>query len=335
MIRIRRTLTTGLTLLFFGWSSVVVAESVTTARRERSQLECEPIARVVNNGDRHYQAKSFLCSGDRLQPVPNKSVEVLCYASGNFLQLKTSTTITTDKCRTQAEKVSPCTPGNPSLCKKTRGPEAEDNRPTLISPYSSSILDNRPELSWYAVKGATSYTVQFNGEGISWQKTVTDTKLTYPTHKPGLRAGSVAKVIIVANSGKSYLSESNAILNVLAASEANQVLTAIERIKSLNLSADETAFDLNAVYRSQDLLTEAINTLKTRISAGSNNPVLYRVLGDRYLEAGLPDYAKQEFTTAATLAQKADNEAELALAQAGLRRASLHSQLPTRINGDQ
>jgi predicted Zn-dependent protease len=177
--------------------------------------------------------------------------------------------------------------------------------------------------------------VKFNSEGIGWQKTVTDTKLTYPTQKPALRAGSVTKVTIIANFGNSYLSESNAILNLLTSSEAKQVRAAIERIKSLNLSPDERAFDLNAVYRSQDLLTEAINTLKARTSAGSNNPTIYRILGDRYLEAGLPFYAKQQFTTAAALAQKAENEAELALAQAGLKRAKLYSQLPTKMNGDQ
>ena len=63
--------------------------------------------------------------------------------------------------------------------------------------------------------------------------------------------------------------------------------------------------------------------------------MLYRVLGDRLLEVGLPEEAKREYTRATLLAKRADNSTELAKAQAGLQRIQLYSQLPTRTNGSQ
>lgn len=329
---IERSLAIGLILLLGNWSSAIAAQPL--SRRDRSQLGCEPIGRVVSNGDHRLAAGSLVCARDRLQPINRGFVEVLCYINPkNFLRLQGG--VVSNKCKPEAKKVRPCTPQNRSFCDKPKGPEEEGNRPTLINPYSSSILSNRPELSWYPVKGATSYTVEVSGEGVNWRKTVVETQLLYPKEQPDFGFGNAYKVEIIANVGDSSISASTAVLNTLTQSEAEQIRTAVKQIKSLNLPEDEAAFDLDVVYRSQDLLTEAIGVLKARIQADSRNPIVYRVLGDRYLEVGLPDYAKREYTIATRLAQTANDVAELAKAQAGLKQAELYSQLPTRRNAAQ
>ncbi|MCC5612325.1 hypothetical protein LC612_37795, partial [Nostoc sp. CHAB 5834] len=67
------------------------------------------------------------------------------------------------------------------------------------------------------------------------------------------------------------------------------------------------------------LLDESIKTLIARVMAGSQNPTLYRLLGDRYLGALLPEEAEQTYTIAAQLALSSANTDELNKVQSGLK----------------
>lgn len=326
-----------LILLFLDFSSVF-SQPTSGTERNSKQLKCkEPIAKIINNADRLLPAGSFLCKGDRLQQRNGAKIDVLCYLNPGAGVLHLGSGTVSDKCvppPTQ-QKAQQCTPQNRANCPKRKGPGEERNAPTLLNPYSSAVLNTRPYLSWYAVTGATSYSVQVRGKGVNWEKQVGSTALPYPKEQPAMQYGNVYKISIIANQGDSPATYSSSVLIVSPESEAQQVMVAIEQIKSLNLPPDEAAFDLDTVYMSQGLLTETINTLKAQIDAGSKSSTLYRVLGDRYLEAGLPDSAKQEYTMAAALAQQSDNLAELTKAQAGLKRTALYSQLPIRTTPDQ
>jgi uncharacterized protein HemY len=72
------------------------------------------------------------------------------------------------------------------------------------------------------------------------------------------------------------------------------------------------------VYLSSGLLTEAIHFLDTQIRSRSGEPVLHRLLGDCYTEAGLLTVAQQHYQIAKALAQTADDSVELAKAQTAL-----------------
>lgn len=296
--------------------------------------QCEPIGRVLSTGDRSWVVGSLLCQGDRLHPVNGSSIEVLCYLNRKVLWLGSGSV--TNKCVPQAkQQAQQCTLTNRSNCPKPKGPREDSNVPALISPYSSAILNTRPNLSWYSVPGANSYTVQVSGADINWEKEVGNLVLSYPKEQPALQPGNAYKITIIANQGDSSISASSSAVNVIPENEAKQIIATVKHISSLNLPKDEEAFDFDSVYMSKNLLNETIDVLKAQVEAGSQNPTIYRVLGDRYLEAGLPDDAKREYTMATTLAKRIDNLAELAKAQAGLKRAKLYSQLPTRMNGPQ
>lgn len=335
IVRSASSATIALILLLLDWSSAF-SQLASVTRRDSRQLRCEqPIGRVLSNGDSRLAAGSLLCKGDRLQPANGATVQVLCYLNREVLQLGSG--VVSNKCVPLSEQhqAQQCTPQSRANCPRRKGPGEERNTPTLLNPYSSALLNTRPYLSWYAMAGATSYTVQVKGKDVNWERTVSKNALPYPQEQPAMQYGNVYKVTVIANQGDSPVTASSSVLIVSPESEVQQVRATVKQIQNLNLPQDETAFDLDTVYMSQDLLTEAINTLKARIQAGSQNPTLYRILGDRYLEAGLPDSAKREYTTAAVLAKKADNLAELTKAQAGLKRAALYSQLPTRTNPDQ
>lgn len=319
-----------LIILFIDWSSAVGQNLAVTRSANR---QCEPIGRVLSNGDRRYQAGSLLCSGDRLQPPNGTTVEILCYLNRKVLWL--SSGVVSDKCTPQAkQQAQQCTRIHRVNCPSPKGPGSNSNTPEIVSPYSSALLNGRPLLSWYPVPGATSYTVEVSGEGVEWGKTVESTTLEYPNEQPTMQFGNAYRVTVTANQGEETISASVSVFNMLPESEARQVMELVERINSLKLPKDEVAFlDLDSIYRSFNLLTQTISTLQAQVKDGSQKPGLYRVLGDRYLEAGLPDYALSKYETATRLAQTADNPIELAKARAGLKliaRASTTISWPRR-----
>ena len=321
-----------LILIFLGWTNVLAQPASKTVHKR----QCKPIARVLNNNDQYWTVRSLLCEGDWLDPQPGKKVEVFCYANGVVLRLANGAV--SNQCvlipKQQAQQAQ-CKYDNRLNCPKVKGPSDRDT-PALIVPYSSTLLNQKPNFSWYSVASATSYKVQVTGMGVNWEKEVVTTDLLYPQEQPAMRFGNAYKITIIAIQNGSPTKASVAALNLLPQQDAQQVRKIVKQINNLGIPKDEAAFlDLDRLYMSKNLLHETIGSLESRVKTGSRNPTLYRVLGDRYLEAGLPESAKREYTRATTWAKRVDNSAELAKAEAGLQRVAIYSQLPTRTNGDQ
>lgn len=293
---------------------------------------CQPVARIIK-GDIRLAAGSQACKEDHLQPANDTTVEVLCYGKGNILQLKSG--IIDEQCSLLSNnQAQVCIREKRFNCFKTKGPEEDENTPTLITPYSPLILNSRPDLSWTPVPNAIGYIVQIKGPGVDWSKEVNPTSLPYPQEQPAMHPGTISQVNVLAKMAEQKFIVSSSILMVLHSQKAQQIKVIIEEIQSLKLHPDELSVDLNYVYKANDLLSEAIEVLKERIKARTQNPTIYRVLGDRYLEVGLPEEASREYRMAIQYAKLRGNVIELAKAQTGLE-LSLQSQLPTRINPDQ
>ena len=309
---IRRKTTIALTL-FFLLASLLrqsVAEEKTTNR-----VSCEPVGRILSRGFLNFASGSLLCKGDRLQVVNATKAELLCFSNGRIVTV-TDNLKDASKCDSSVERrglwrcIAEFIPRSCVL---------PSNKPVLLSPYGYILINNRPFLSWQPVVKATSYIVEIDGLDVHWRKTVDGTTLPYPKEQPAMQFGNAYKVNVITYQADSPVSASSAVFNVLSESKAKQVKTVVKRIQSLNLSPDEQAYlDLNAIYGSEGLYTEAIDVLKARAKAGSQNPGVYRTLGEFYLEAILPDLAENEFKIATKLAQAANNHIEFKKAQAGL-----------------
>jgi len=65
------------------------------------------------------------------------------------------------------------------------------------------------------------------------------------------------------------------------------------------------ALELAAMYAARGLLDQAIEVLQSRVQEESQDPQLYQKLGDRYLEADLPELAQSQYEQAKQLAQRA------------------------------
>lgn len=294
---------------------------------------CQPIGRVLSPGDRQFAPGSLLCRGDRFNLPPGKKVQVLCYFNRQVLSLSNGIVSAPGRCVPKEFRVKFCSSANRSTCPKSKGFAATAELPTLISPYGSALIDDRPPLSWASVQGATKYSVAVRGPGEQWQTTVEGTSLPYPQAQPGMSYGSAYEVTVIAYQDEAPKAASRSALNLLPEADARQVAAVVEQLKRLGLPEDQVAYlDLDSIYRGKNLLHESITTLEQRVQAGSRNPGVYRVLGDRYLEAGFPEQAGKQYKTAAALAKAVADDIELAKAETGLKLIAAYNQLPTKTN---
>lgn len=324
------------TLLVLGWNSAF-SQPPPSAKVNLPRRCPQPIGRVIGDGDKRLAAGSLLCAGDWLQPVGAAKVEVLCYLNRKVLLVAKGSV--SKQCFPLAEEqqVLQCTRYSRAKCPRRKGPTEDNYAPVLITPYSSIILDTRPDLIWIKVAGTTSYKVQVSGVGVDWSETVTgNNQLTYPPKQPPLKFGNAYKITIIANKADSPIVASATTINIINKDQAQQVKQLIQRLGNLNLPKDEAAYlDLDSIYMSYGLLSQSIDSLKARVEAGSSTPEIYTTLGDRYLEAGLPNLAKPLYQNAIVLAQRIDDPSQINKAKAGLRKIQLYSQLPTKIKLDQ
>lgn len=304
-------------MLVFSILSTAWGQQQSTVRGNLRSRECVFIARIVG-GDIRLTAGSQVCKGEQLQAGSNSTVEVLCYASGKVLKIK-SGPINEQCLQTSNNQALVCIRENRFGCFKVKGPGENENVPTLITPYSSLILNPRPYLSWTPVSNAISYIVEIKGPGVDWSTNINSTSLLYPQEQPAMQAGIIYQVNVIAEIAEQNFIPKSSILMVIPVEKAQRIKTIIERVQSLNLSPDELAVTLTHIYKAEDLFTEAIGVLEERIKAKTQNPTIYRLLGDRYLKVGLPIEASHQYKMAIQYAKFRGNSVELAQAQAGLR----------------
>ncbi|RCJ29167.1 hypothetical protein A6769_36060 [Nostoc punctiforme NIES-2108] len=282
----------------------------------------EPSGRVYSTGDLFLKTGRYLCLGERINPQNGSAVKVLCFLNRKILYLKQSTIFNAQICAPPPNEAVQCSVLNIVPCPHDyKGSDEEKNLPIVTSPYGSSIINNRPEISWRSVAGADSYTVVVKGNGVEWEEDVKNTiSIPYPKQQKELQYGNTYTITVISNHGDQALNSSPLVVHLLPVDDVQWIKDEVKQVFDLGLPPDEAAFrDLDAIYMSKLLLDESIKTLKARVVAGSQNPTLYRLLGDRYLGALLPEDAKHNYTIAAQLALSSSNTSELEKVQSGLK----------------
>ncbi len=300
--------------------SFASAQQQIPTKQEPNSAKSHPIGRLLSAGDRNKKKGSFIFPGDRINPIEGQKVKVLCYLNRKILELgKGAVDDTEDKCVRDSTEVRKCTLNSRSNCPKPKTPNTTTEIPVLVNPYSNVLLNPRPFISWYGIPSATSYIVTLSGKGSNWKKQTNTTTLPYPVDERPMQSGNTYRLNVIANKGSSPFRSSSTVLIVLPNSEVQKTKNIIKHIQNLKLTPDEEARDIETVFRSKNLLGEAIEVLKERIDAGTNNATLHRLLGDRYLEVGLPEKAKSLYIKATALARESNNTIELKLAKSGLQ----------------
>jgi len=203
-----------------------------------------------------------------------------------------------------------------------RGPAGGLNPliPYIISPRSTSILNDKPRLRWNPVPNATTYKVVVEDErgNTLWETNARGSEVVYGG-KP-LEAGVDYSVIVEADSGKSSESDNSLeqgfrLLNADDAYQVRQVAGLLEKEKVSNNSA---GIMLAHIYIRYDLSAEALATLEALAAKKSQTVAVYSLLGELYDGIGLNRLAESRYLEAVKLAEAAKDKQGLAAAQADL-----------------
>ncbi|TAE50567.1 MAG: hypothetical protein EAZ88_20235 [Oscillatoriales cyanobacterium] len=169
--------------------------------------------------------------------------------------------------------------------------------PYIISPRRTKLLGNKPILRWNPVAGATSYKLSIleNKAKLNWEMTVNGTEAVYPG-EPALKPGFKYRLIVEANAASQKLA-------------------------------------IAQIYRSANLIAEAIEILESLPAAGVETPPIYRTLGEMYQgRSQLMPQAKFYYLKAISTAKPDDIE-ELTEARYGL--GEVHSSMRENLEAMQ
>ena len=176
--------------------------------------------------------------------------------------------------------------------------------PYVITPRETDIISDRPQISWNAVPGVANYTVKI--DGINWEKKTDKTEIIYDGDRP-LQPETRYWVTVTTDQGLSSQQDTEVGFNVSDEQTKKTVLNAVEKIEKQPLSPTEQGLVLAYLYRSYELYGDAINILEDLVNQGNKEITVYQLLGDTYLEVGLPQLAKNTYQKGLELAIKTQN----------------------------
>jgi tetratricopeptide (TPR) repeat protein len=197
--------------------------------------------------------------------------------------------------------------------------------PYIISPRYTLLNDSNFTISWHGVEGANSYMVTLQGEdGLNWTKEVNGTETVYDGEQD-LSPDTYYLLTVEADTGVSSMADQGKSLAFALANndKIKYVETETATINNSNFTPENQAIALANLYDSTNLNAEAITTLEGLVSQGTQNSLVYQMLGDVYAETGLNSLAETSYNEAIELAQGSNNLEVLANAQAGLAGVNL------------
>ncbi|MCC3510672.1 MAG: hypothetical protein JGK29_16660 [Microcoleus sp. PH2017_17_BER_D_A] len=209
--------------------------------------------------------------------------------------------------------------------------------PYIISPRRTKLLGNKPILRWNPVAGATSYKLSIleNKAKLNWEMTVNGTEAVYPG-EPALKPGFKYRLIVEANTGvssESPLGERDTEFRLLDEKEVEGVKEAVRTIEQQVPNAASQKLAIAQIYRSANLIAEAIEILESLPAAGVETPPIYRTLGEMYQgRSQLMPQAKFYYLKAISTAKPDDIE-ELTEARYGL--GEVHSSMRENLEAMQ
>jgi hypothetical protein len=192
--------------------------------------------------------------------------------------------------------------------------------PYVITPRETDIINDRPQISWNAVPGVVNYTVKIETDGFSWTTQTNQNKIIYSGDRP-LQPETRYWVTVTTDQGLSSQQETEVGFNVSDEQTKKTVLEAVEKIQKQPLSPTEKELILAYLYRGYGLYSDAINILEKPVNQGSGEITFYQLLGDTYLDIGLPQLARNIYQKGLELAIKTQNIPIQTTIRSGLKQA--------------
>jgi hypothetical protein len=211
-----------------------------------------------------------------------------------------------------------------SMINSTRGGLSDGSFPTVLSPRRTMLLSPHPALRWTPVSGASAYEVIVQGPGLRWHSVVGKEiiETVYPERAPKLSPSTGYKYkLTIQTSGASSAEDPGKGLGfaILGPKETKAVEKQRLIIVRLGLPDGPTQFLIAYLYATHDLNAEAIQQLEN-VSQTFKAAAVARLLGDLYLNVGLPRQAEASYLNSLDLCKnEKDVEGEM-LAHSALAR---------------
>lgn len=178
-----------------------------------------------------------------------------------------------------------------------------DGAPAGIAPRNSLVvLDLRPQLTWFSVPGAKSYTVQLIRRDVQGLPPVRfsaggDTAWTYPASAPALAPGATYEWIVGVDGGRIGAQQ---MFRTVSAETFASIAETIAQLQAAGVDpATDGSFVLALAYRDAGLMYEANGALERMAKAGGGNGRMYHLLRGEILDAlGDLEGAAREFIAA-------------------------------------
>lgn len=319
--------------------SLVVTLILTQVYWTIATVSSTPVGRIIFvENDNEITAGKLLYFGDTLQPKTGANIVALCYASGNVWNVPSgNVSRVSDRCQPVSQKIE-CTKDG---CYNDggRNPLTNPNTPRIISPYDTTLLNDKPSLSWFAIQPTNNYNLSLTDiTGLeSKQETSVNNppktaegkiRINYPFERP-LQPGSRYKLLVEGKieSTENRAAPGEARFKMLSREEIDRVRDIVDKINKLNLPAEQKIFlDLYNLYSAKDLIYELREMLEQMAKDGNQTPRIYRNLGDIYFRQGLLDLAKIRYEKAVNLATSQGDNNELEAARSALERVNRYLQ---------
>lgn len=248
----------------------------------------QAIARVMSTGDQRWPTGTPLCAGDRIQPVGNKDVTVLCLASEKLIF---SASGDAGSLCLQNRKKTPLRRNADGTVRLNFRGHLSAKR--IKSPYGNVLMDGRPTISWRPVDTATEYRIRVQGYGLDWKRSVSGaTTINYPESEPPLKSGLAYRITVLAYAQNQSLGHSASSYQTLQPEDFQQIQMLERVLADLNLPVSEEAINKDALYMSYKLLDNTIKSLESAVEHGADRRVV-TLLRKRYIQAGVPEEANK------------------------------------------
>jgi hypothetical protein len=192
--------------------------------------------------------------------------------------------------------------------------------PYIITPRETDIISDRPHIRWNSVLGAAYYTVKIETDGFSWTTHTNQNKIIYSGDRP-LQAETRYWVTVTTDQGLSSQQETEVGFNISDEQTRKTVLEAVEKIQKQPLSPTEKELILAYLYRGYGLYSDVIKILEKPVNQGSGEITFYQLLGDTYLDIGLPQLARNTYQKGLELAIKTQNIPAKTIMNKGLKQS--------------
>lgn len=189
--------------IFFAVAGLPISGTADPARR------CIPIGRIVGSGNGSVANGRIICLNEQLN-LPDRSIRLLCFANRETVTLQGRIQVDERTCSPRGFATKSC---GASRCFRPKGPGDSEFR--IIQPGTTALMDQRPTISWNAVPNATDYVVWIVGNGVRWEKRVSETALLYPVDEADLQMGNAYRIVVIARRNGKTLSTTETVLNIV------------------------------------------------------------------------------------------------------------------------